>query len=765
MRKAWKAALCTIVIIALLVAELLVIVQYNRMGTEDVLQPETQRTNNASVTTERVNDLDLKSNRYTHMFDDRESLSKLTTDGFEFLLGNDRIEIWLRPDNYDIRVVNLESGYIWGGIEESTTKDMNKRWKSTAASLVTVNYLDKQLSEKTLYMADSKTTRSHTISGDTATFTAVWDSIDLTLQFTLTLNSDGFTIAMKDNAIIENPASPITSISFLPFFGSARLDEINGYFFLPDGSGALMRFAKGRDYISTYAKDVYGSDLGVKSAELMNNISDITSRPVEFMIAQPEIMMPVFGVVHGVEENAFWVEIDSGAPYASLLADAATTRLNYHYARSQFVYRECYIQPTSKNGTGVRTVSSERNVVNPSQTYYFLSGAEADYVGMAVAWREKLTERGALTELEGKASIPMQLEVISAVRSHGYLGNETLVATTANDVMSMAEDLHASGVQNTLFTMLGWMKGGHGGYRFNKIRTEEGVADLETLQTLSASVKAWGHQLLLSFDPVRMMDDQFTIKTDIATKISQQQLMANGVYYRRNEHVPTGVSRVAEYLRENQLSGVVAGVGELLYSDHIKGEETTREEAMKIQQEIAAETEIVISAWQTPHAYLWQNVKQAMKMPDSASQYQYITDTVPFMQIVLHGSMDCFSDYLNQGAFSRSNILHLIEYGQYPAFLISQEDNYSLRNSVMYDVYSTQYDTWVADVKATWVEINAVLLPVANAQIINHTVLAEGFVCMEYDNGYAVYVNYTLDPVTRNEVTVPAQSALTVKQP
>ena len=109
MRKAWKAVLCTMVIIALLVTELLVIVQYNRIGTEAVLLPETQRADNASVTTARVNDLDLKSNRYTHLFDERESLSKLTTDGFEFLLGNDRIEIWLRPDNYDIRVVNLES--------------------------------------------------------------------------------------------------------------------------------------------------------------------------------------------------------------------------------------------------------------------------------------------------------------------------------------------------------------------------------------------------------------------------------------------------------------------------------------------------------------------------------------------------------------------------------------------------------------------------------------------------------------------------------
>lgn len=774
MRKGLKVSLCAIVIIVLLMTEFLLIVRHNRSDMNEVILPEAQLMGQTESTASRINTLDLKSNRYTHTFEHQETTSRLTTEGFEFLLSNGTLEIWLHPDTYDIRAVDLSSGYIWGGIEESLTDDMNQRWKNTAESLITVNYLDKQLSEKTLYMADSKAVRSHDVTDDMVTFTVSWSEIDLTLSFTLTLQGASFTIALQDDMIVEDADSPITSITFLPFFGATRLDETDGYFFLPDGSGALMRFGLGRDYISTYAKKVYGSDLGVESAALLNNISDITTRPKEFMIAQPEIMMPIYGVVHGPEENAFWVEINSGVPYASILADAATTRLNYHYIRTQFVYRECYIQPTSKNGTGVRTVSAERNIVNPSQTYAFLHGEDADYVGMATAWRDRLIERGILTALEEKAAVPMQLEVLAAVRNQGYLGNETLVVTSADDLSHMADDLSQAGVENALFTVLGWLKNGYGGYRLDTVRTEDSFADSTALVALQDTVHEKGYELLLSFDPVRMTTDQFTLRTQVATRISQQQLTISidnsallfpDTYYRRNQYAWDGLQRVAAYLEDHQIQGASAGVGELLYSDYIRGEEITRGGAMEMHQSLAAELSDTIAAWQSPNAYLWQSVKQAFHMPDEASQYQYVTDTVPFLQIVLHGSIDCFSEALNQGEFSATNILRLIEYGQYPAFMITQQDSYTLRNSAVYDAYSTQYDTWSKDIKAAWRQINEALLPVASARITDHTVLAEGFVRVTYDNGYAVYVNYTLADLAAEGITIPAQSSLTVKRP
>lgn len=224
MRKGLKMALYTVIIAAFLCAELLLIVRSTRIDT-DVVLPEQAEETPASITAERVNALDLKSSRYTHHFATEESLSRLTTEGFEPLLGNDSIEIWLRPENYDIRVVNLQSGYIWGGIEESTADGMNKRWKNTAASLVIVNYLDKQLSEKTLYMADSKTKRSHTVEGDTATFTATWDDIELTLQFTMTLNCNGFTIALQDDTIVKDTSNPITENDPAPIRKGAPFPE------------------------------------------------------------------------------------------------------------------------------------------------------------------------------------------------------------------------------------------------------------------------------------------------------------------------------------------------------------------------------------------------------------------------------------------------------------------------------------------------------------------------------------------------------------
>lgn len=771
MRRGLKIAAVCAIVAALIFAEMSVIASFSKTDN-GVLLSDGSEVSIESLKDSYINTLEIKSNRFTHVFESRNSISNLTTVGYTRLLENDRLTIMINDGNYDIRVVDRVSGYIWGGIESELAEDLNTRWKNLASSIITVTYLDSQLAEKTLYLADTSSEKSYKVIGNTAVFDCRFPEAKISLSFTLTLNDDGFNISIDDSTIVEDESLPITTVTILPFFGAARLDEINGYFFLPDGSGALMRFTKARDYISSYSKRIYGADLGSQSNAVPNNISDVETRPREFMIAQPGIMYPLFGTVHGVRENAFWVEIEDGAEYCSILADAASSRVNYHYIRSVYTYRECFIQPTAKNGTGVRTFQRERSVVNPSQTYHFLNGAAADYAGMASAYREKLIQRGELGEVQAENDIPLRLEVIASVRSKGYLGNDTVLSTSSEYIEKISEELSSQGIQNVIFDVSGWLSGGVGGYNLKSKALEKRFATMNRLCELNSAVRENGNRLMLNIDGVRMTKDQFSITTDIATKISQQQVKSSidndgilfpDTYYRRNSLLASEISDIIGMLDDNGLTANISGIGELLYSDWLKNEETTRSAALEMQSVFAEESGKTVGTYRSPNAYFWKYAKNAFDVPDHCSQYRYFTDTVPFLQMVLHGSVNCFSESLNEGTFSRTSVLRLIEYGQYPSFTVTEADNYALTDSALYDVYSTQYDNWAQSIVETENEINSALEAVSNAHIIGHDIISNGFVRVSYDNGVKIYVNYTESEKECDGVIVGSLDWLTVK--
>ena len=81
------------------------------------------------------------------------------------------------------------------------------------------------------------------------------------------------------------------------------------------------------------------------------------------------------------------------------------------------------------------------------------------------------------------------------------------------------------------------------------------------------------------------------------------------------------------------------------------------------------------------NSYLWKYTDEYFDIPTSCSQYLFETDTVPFLQIVLKGSMDYYAPYANQGFYTTESILKMAEYGCYPSFMVTASDNHSLTDT------------------------------------------------------------------------------------
>ena len=762
---------------ALLVFIALAVGEFALLGRKQVTAPVQENTgaeteNDGYAAAPAVNRLDLESNRYVHPAAEGGPGRELSTEGFDKLLENDRLELWMRTDCCDIRVVNKENGYVWGGIEESTTKDLNKRWKKVASSLLTVNYLNSQLTEETAYLADEGTGKTWECVNGEVRIHCTFPDIGLKAELSLTLNENTLTVSLPDDGLREGADFPVTSVTFLPFFGAARLDETNGYFFLPDGCGALMRFTEGREYISSFARRVYGNDLGIESADTLNGLSDVALRPVEFAVPEREVMMPVYGAVHGVHENAFLTEITGGAEYARILADPAAPRLNYHYIRTEYIYREAYIQPTSQNGSGVRVVQSVRNSVDPCQTYTFLTGEDADYSGMARAYRASLEKRGVLTRLPGTASPALCLRVIAAVRDRGMLTNSTVLSTGAAKILEIADALEKAGAGDTLFVLDGAFEGGTGGYDLKNASLEGELADGSTLEDLNARICAAGGRMLLRFDPIRLTEDQYTLRTDIATRISQQPIVISAendtllfpeTRYRKNGQISLCTDNALRLAAEHGLDCCAAGIGELLYSDHQKNEGLTRTQAMNGRKTLAAQAGV--AAVEAPYAFMWGNVRTASGLPMSASQYLYETDTVPFLQMVVHGSITLYAPAANENGMSTGDALRCIEYGQYPSFVITGSDNYTLKDSALTGVYSSCWDTLESDVARMALTVKEALNGLESTRVISHDALGTGTVRVTYENGTRIYVNYGTVNAEADGYTVPARGYLRADTP
>ena len=156
-----------------------------------------------------------------------------------------------------------------------------------------------------------------------------------------------------------------------------------------------------------------------------------------------------------------------------------------------------------------------------------------------------------------------------------------------------------------------------------------------------------------------------------------------------------------------------------------------------------------------PNEYFLGSTSHYLNMPLYHDRSRFITDSVPFLQILLRGYVDYYSTYLNFSTNQEIDLLKCIEYGSNLAYLISYEESYKVANTLSSHLYATHYES---NKKIMFEQINSAsvaLNQVVGQGIENRVVLAIGVVEVTYTNGVKIYVNYTDQPQTFGNVTIP----------
>ncbi len=676
---------------------------------------------------------------------------------YDLTAENENFQLYVNAETLAFQVVDKRSGYIWrSNLDEKAEGDrLNKTWTAFAQSGFSIDYLD----QKANTSRASITNAEHTIESQPiengiqaqVTFPAAAITVGLRLQ----LEESGVRVEVPFNSIIENGDYRLEWLHLYPWMGATRGAQTPGYMFIPDGCGSLIPFAEQTQAKNMYYGRYYGADVGM-----------LETLPFNPTLRRPyTISMPVIGMTHGEGQNAYLAVIERGASYAELRAHPSGVITNFNFMYNAFLYNESYFQKTSRSGDGVTVIQPRTNRYDIVLHYRFLTGAEADYVGMARSYQQYLVEKGILhpAAAGGGSGIGIRLEFLAAEQEKILFWNRTIPMTTVEQARAILEALDVSNPQVIYY---GWQPGGASAMPPQRVKLDGKLGSLADLKALADVIQQRGGSLSLYYDPIAAFvhDSSAYSRYDLAMAITTayskgyQRHKLN--YYFNVPAIEDRFSSLSESLSERLPAGLALDdIGKTLYSDFRRGQTLTREEMIAALQSLLSGSQVPLSFY-TPNDYLFAYTSAYYDIPLDSSGYTYAGQAVPFLQIVLSGYIPYYGEALNFSPDLEGDLLKHAEYGAYPSFFLTYEETARILDTRSSWIYVSAYHQLEPDVEAGYAWLNALLAAVKGASIIGHEEVASQVFATTYSNGWQIIVNYRDRPVALYGLTIPARDAI-----
>jgi hypothetical protein len=728
--------------------------------------------------------LDAYEATFTLSFSDAD----LETLGFEKMVDNDQIALWFEPLSFSMMVRNKETGYLWSsrpefqgisGEREDNTSNRNlmnsgfwvtygRKANITSATIVTESLFtiaDVEYETNGAITAEQNDpTGPYRIVEDSYKTVRVQTSVDnrtatgfdvdvnirhLGFRMTVTFDVQGGSVsATIDNTTIEESTDiyALLSVTLFPYMGATREDKVPGYVVIPDGVGALVRLNARHN--TRFQSRFYGPDAGYQSRTL------------------PYLSVPIYGMVHRSGADAYYAEIEEGSEQSQLIAQFWGDNSRYHRIASRFSVRDIFRTVINKAGDGRDAVTDTMTSSDYSISYRFLSGDDASYVGIAKDYRDRLRDQGVLTDGEETPTgqIPLHTSYITGDREPAFFG-------TAHVSMTMPEEMSASyrtfmdaGITNQQVGIYGWSRDG---FVFRApYRTR--LRDASGFETLFEEITADGNTVYLENAYIRTteLSSRVSYNRDVARNLSRLKMSStrrdlNGNALDHYHLIPESSYRMASddvsFFKDLGITGLMsAELGNTLFSTYDDGVVTERAYGMETYLEIAA----LHDAWlmSAPSAYMFAALGAYMDMPVTNSQFDYYTDLVPLLPIILKGSVPAFTPYLNFNALGDERILMMVDFALNPAYVLTEKPTYEMRYTNASLFYTTEFALYKYDIISTYDRLNGALAPVIGAMVESREIPVTGLSVVTYDNGVTIYVNYTQNALTHDGITVAARS-------
>lgn len=555
----------------------------------------------------------------------------------------------------------------------------------------------------------------------------------------------------------------LVSLSPLKFFGAAKTGE-QGYIFLPDGSGTLIGFNNHGDKKELLSSGkVYGDD------------NALTLYKGESL--RQDFRYPVFGIIK--EEVTIMGIIDEGDAIADINGVMGDINHSWNTAYASFTIKnkDTFIEEGAFEAAPWVVYEDRPYSGNINIRYYFLSGDESNYVGMANTYRRHLINNGTLEKLEPSASIPFYMETIGSVdmivRKLGIPMSTQVPITTFEQAAEMVTDLSDAGVDNIKVRYKGWYNGGLYYTAPTKMKVEKVLGGSRGLKELAKNLQEMEVELYPDIDfvyvPASSTFDRFSPSKDSIRNLFQKLAFGSELDLPSLRHENTqwviSPNRIPQYFDKfsksfNKLdipNMSLSTMGENISSNFKNNNQVNRQESKdyiaKTLKSASDKYEGIISDY--GNAYILPYTNHILNLPEEDSSLLVSDKQVPFMQIALHGYVSYAGQPINMATEIKTTMLKAIEYGSSAYFVMNYGDDGILKSARVNDIRGSMvFSYWRDKAVEIYLTMNEALKDVQDKEIINHKELENQVFKTTYEGGISIIVNYNEESVNVEGVTI-----------
>ncbi|MBQ8163506.1 MAG: hypothetical protein IJZ93_03965 [Clostridia bacterium] len=627
---------------------------------------------------------------------------------------------------------------------------------------------------------------------------------EIPVKYELTQN--GFKINV-DTSKIEYDKDlylPI-SLSILPYMNSATSED-TGYALVPDGSGAIIRFEDRNSAPTTYT--VYGSDFAY---------SDLSSKNSVFEKGREQSTMPIFGstITTGEYDKAYFAVIEEGDTLASINYINSPKAVYATFAigiKDKFSIENNYAGGKESDTTDITTTNSRFYQGNCTVNYTVLVDDDlaqkyrlettygTTYVDMAECYRDYLIEKGDLKKLtvyDVNEKTKIFFEVFGSIdvteRILTFPVTVSRELTTFNDIITMYKQLNASGVDNASFILTGFANGGLASYYPTYLKWEKSVGGADGYAELVDYAKEAGFEVALN------VDFTYSKGTKLFSGFSYKKtaaLTVEGRYTTKREYDP------AEQIHKRSGGVVISTTSfELAYEKFMESaskyditalaartlgsdisSDFDEEDGFVFREQSKSEIQNMLSLLtgnnassrasynlilDKGNAYSLKYASSILTTPLESSNMAGAGESVPFVGMVLHGSMVYSGSPINMEGDEDYAFLKSLENGSVLYFTLAMQNIELLKSDYEYNkYYSIDYEQWKSTIVKMYNEYNEVMASKQTSYITEHEFLnaEDGYnttridvingeevrgtldnsrvVRVEYENGEGFILNY-----------------------
>lgn len=691
----------------------------------------------------------------------------ITIKDYEFITENDSYKMYFYKPRLSIMLEDKKTGkFIESTLsDEKDDGNSNATWNYYMKSGIVITAIVGTNSTYQVDLFNTPNTIQYKKINNGLSATVYYTDYKFGLTVDITLEGDDLVVNIPDDYIVEEKENTyIGTVSVFPFMGYSFLDDKKGYMLIPDGNGALINLdnKEGR-YVTGYSQMVYGQDAGFRDTSTKEYLWD------EYDMSRDanKVLAPVFGMAHTDEQTGYIAVVEDGYQRASIEAHPNGVMVNYNRCFAKFLLRDVFNQPlnNSESGRNIERTEEDRTHLNMKVRYMLLSGDDADYSAMAVRYRNYLLDTGAIAKKD--SSYNTRVDFLGTDREEFLFGTRAVTVTTVENIEKMYGELKGKGVQSLLSVYKGWQKGGLYNVPITKYKADSHIGGTSKLTDLIKEADGYNYHVYLYNDALRLNPDTSRMTFDMIKQINKRTFkewewaeVYKTFYYLTPNKTTSDLNKfVSSYTKDGVSNLAIGGISNALYSYSYKSRYysklDTQDKYAKLLKSVDDKTNLVL---EEPVSYLWKNTDAFLDMPLGSSDYMYVDQEVPFMSMVLKGIIPMYSDYVNFEANKQEFFLQMVEAGVYPSFYLTYENSSKLLYTNSSNLFSTEYDTYKDTIAQYDKELRKVNEVTADALIIDNEKLDNGVTVVTYDNGAKVYVNYSEEAQTVDNVTVNAMS-------